>query len=107
MSIPDQLPFAVLGFDLMVSSVAFLAYALDKSAAKNHQRRIRENTLHLLALIGGWPGALAAQRLLRHKSSKASFQIVFWITVVLNCCALGLLFSAPRAETLRALLAAA
>jgi uncharacterized membrane protein YsdA (DUF1294 family) len=38
----------------------------------------------MLSLIGGWPGAMVAQQLFRHKSSKASFQVVFWITVVLN-----------------------
>lgn len=44
--------------------------------------------LHLLALIGGWPGALIAQRVFRHKSRKPSFRIVFLFTVVVNCAAL-------------------
>ena len=51
-------------------------------------RRTPENTLHLVAVFGGWPGALVAQDLFRHKSSKASFQVVFWLTVVVNCGAL-------------------
>lgn len=65
-----KLPVAVLGLYLVASAVTYVAYALDKSAAKNDQRRTPERTLHLFALVGGWPGALAAQRLLRHKSKE-------------------------------------
>ena len=72
-----RLPSAVLGVYLATSVLAFVAYALDKSAAKRDQRRTQESTLHLFALLGGWPGALAAQRLLRHKSVKVSFQATF------------------------------
>lgn len=101
-----RLPFAVLGLYLGASIIAFMAYALDKSAAINNQWRTQESTLHLFGLIGGWPGALAAQRLLRHKSKKASFQGVFWTTVVLNCCGFGWLFSSSGAEALRSILGA-
>jgi len=68
-----------------VASVAcFIAYALDKSAARKGRRRTPERTLLLLGLAGGWPGGLAAQQLLRHKSSKTSFLAKFWFTVLLN-----------------------
>ena len=72
--------FAVLGLSL----AAFMAYAFDKSAAVSGRWRTAENTLHLFALAGGWPGALLAQQLLRHKTSKPGFVGVFWITVALN-----------------------
>ncbi len=88
-ALAGRLPMAVLGWYLVASLVAFSAYALDKSAARNDRWRTRESTLHLFALVGGWPGALAAQRRLRHKSSKRSFQIGFWVTVILNCGALA------------------
>lgn len=73
----------------IASVITFLAYAQDKHAAQHNRWRTKENTLHSLALVGGWPGALLAQKLLRHKSSKASFQRVFWATVVVNVVAVG------------------
>jgi len=82
------------GFDTRVlivyavaSVLAFLAYGFDKAAAIERRWRTSEQTLHLLALVGGWPGALIAQQWLRHKTSKASFIAVFWFTVLLNVAA--------------------
>lgn len=68
----------------VASLLAFMAYALDKSAAIQGRWRISESSLHVLSLACGWPGALLAQQLLRHKSSKRSFQTTYWGTVVLN-----------------------
>ena len=95
-----RLPFVVFGLYLVASAIAFGAYALDKSAARNDQWRTQESTLHFFALVGGWPGALAAQRLLRHKSRKQSFHIVFWFTVALNCGVLGWLMTPAGNEAL-------
>jgi uncharacterized membrane protein YsdA (DUF1294 family)/cold shock CspA family protein len=88
-----RLPAAVLGLYGVASAVTFIVYACDKSAASRNAWRTPENTLHGLALAGGWPGAMAAQKLLRHKSAKKSFLISFWGTVVLNCGLLGWLLS--------------
>lgn len=106
-AVAGRLPVAILALYLAASLIAFFAYAFDKSAAERSQWRTRESTLHLFALLGGWPGALAAQRLLRHKSAKISFQATFWATVVLNCGALGWLFSPSGARTLQSVLGAA
>jgi len=102
-----RLPVAVLALYLAASVVAFFAYLFDKSAARKNNWRTQESTLHLFALVGGWPGALAAQRLLRHKSAKASFQAAFWVTVALNCGALGWLFSPSGTRTFLSVLGAA
>lgn len=64
-----------------LSALTFLAYAIDKTRASRGLWRIPENQLHLLSLAGGWPGALAAQQLLRHKNAKTEFQSVFWASV--------------------------
>lgn len=69
---------------VVASIVAFVAYAVDKARASRNAWRIPEANLHLIALCGGWPGALAAQHLLRHKNRKQEFQVTFWGTVVLN-----------------------
>jgi uncharacterized membrane protein YsdA (DUF1294 family)/cold shock CspA family protein len=67
-----------------MSLATFVAYAIDKSAARRTVWRTPESTLHFLALAGGWPGALLAQQFLRHKSTKTEFRSVFWGTVILN-----------------------
>lgn len=72
-----------------MSLLTFLAYWGDKRAAQKGDRRTPESTLHMLALLCGWPGALIAQRLLRHKSVKQSFRLVFWGTVMLNVALLA------------------
>jgi uncharacterized membrane protein YsdA (DUF1294 family)/cold shock CspA family protein len=99
-----KLPVSVLGLYLGASAVAYIAYLLDKSAARTDQWRTKESTLHLFGLVGGWPGALLAQSILRHKSKKQSFQVVFWATVVLNCTALGWAFTPSGSKSLRMLL---
>ena len=71
----------------MVSIVTFFAYAFDKTAAVRGNWRTRENTLLGLGFLCGWPGALLAQKGLRHKSTKQSFRTRFWITVLLNLLA--------------------
>jgi len=78
---------------LAASLVTFIAYAIDKSAARKGRWRTQEGTLQMLALVGGWPGALVAQSVLRHKSRKKPFQVTFWVIVVLNCGALAWLLT--------------
>jgi uncharacterized membrane protein YsdA (DUF1294 family)/cold shock CspA family protein len=96
-----KLPSAFLGLYLGASAVAFLAYAADKSAARKNARRTRESTLHILGLVGGWPGALVAQQVLRHKSKKASFRKTFWATVLINCGVLVWCLTPSAAKVLR------
>lgn len=69
---------------LIASSLAFATYGIDKAAAIGGWWRIPEAFLHLLGFVGGWPGALVAQRVFRHKSGKVSFQVAFWIVAALN-----------------------
>jgi len=63
------------------SIAAFAAYAADKSQAEAEGRRLPERVLHVLEAMGGWPGALVAQRQFRHKTRKVRFQIIFWLIV--------------------------
>jgi len=80
---------AVLGVYVLSSIVLFAVYGMDKAAARKGLRRVPEFNLHVVALLGGWPGALVAQRVFHHKTRKQPFQTIFWCTVVANCAALA------------------
>ena len=75
-------PIAVASFIISLMTVSL--YSLDKHAALTDQQRVPEASLHIAALLGGWPGALIARPLLRHKTSKNRFIIFFWMSVVVN-----------------------
>lgn len=74
------LPAWLLGVNL----VTFGAYAYDKASARHGSRRIPERILQLLALLGGSPAALLAQRVYRHKTAKFTFQLTFWMILVVQ-----------------------
>lgn len=85
---------------LAISLVTYVVYGIDKSAAQSGAWRTSESTLHMMSIIGGWPGALIAQQVLRHKSRKEEFRFVFWVTVVVNCGVFGWLLTAGGKELL-------
>ncbi len=70
-----------------MSGLSYVLYAHDKGAAERNAWRTPESHLHLVDLLGGWPGALAAQQRYRHKTAKPSFQFVFWSSVAANIAA--------------------
>ncbi|MBC7836101.1 MAG: DUF1294 domain-containing protein [Phycisphaerales bacterium] len=74
----------LLAYHALASVVAFAAYGLDKRAACRDRRRTPERALHGMSLLGGWPGALVAMRVFRHKRQKAAFARVFWVTVAVH-----------------------
>lgn len=85
----EELPVTLLVVYSLFSGVAFLMYGADKSAAEQGRWRTSESTLHTIALMGGWPGALVARRVFRHKTVKQPFRTIFWFTVIANCVALA------------------
>ena len=78
------LPPAVPLLYAAASATTFTVYRIDERAAVRGAHRTPEDTLLAASLLGGWPGALVAQQTLRHKSRKASFQLLFWVTVAIN-----------------------
>lgn len=93
----DALPVLLLASYGLFSAMAFLVYRADKSAAEQGRRRTPESTLHTIALVGGWPGALLARQVFRHKTIKQPFRTIFWVTVIANCLALAwIMYEAPR-----------
>ena len=81
---------AIVALYLVLSVVAFVMYAVDKSAARSAgRRRIPERTLLVVSVLGGWPGSIVAQRTFRHKTRKASFRRAFLVTMVINIAVVG------------------
>lgn len=93
----------LIGIYLLASLVAVVLYRLDKAAARRDRRRIRESTLHLVAVMGGWPGALLARRWFRHKTRKQPFGVILWGCVALNVGLLAWLATSDSASGLRQL----
>ncbi|AZP72213.1 DUF1294 domain-containing protein [Pseudomonas poae] len=75
------IPLAAYG---VVSLIAFFLYWSDKRKAQTDRWRTPENILHAVELAGGWPGALIAQQVFRHKTRKVSYQVLFWVIVLLH-----------------------
>ncbi len=78
-----------LGIVFVMSLVCFVAYGWDKNRAATGGRRVPERTLHILSLLGGWPGAFLGQQHFRHKTKKLTFLIVFWCVVLLHVATVG------------------
>ncbi|NMF90984.1 cold shock and DUF1294 domain-containing protein [Aromatoleum petrolei] len=95
-----KVPGWVAGLYLGTSVVCYVVYAADKRAATADRWRVSEDTLLGLGLIGGWPGAIVAQQVVRHKSNKATFRAKFWVTVIVNVLAFLVLSSPLRAMLL-------
>jgi uncharacterized membrane protein YsdA (DUF1294 family) len=75
------IPLAAYG---IVSVLAFFLYWSDKRKARFDHWRTPENVLHAVEFAGGWPGALLAQQVFRHKTRKVSYQLVFWFIVLMH-----------------------
>lgn len=73
---------------VIASLLCFVAYGWDKLQASHGKRRVPESTLHRLELIGGWPGALLAQRCFRHKTRKSKYQLSFRMAIAIHVMSL-------------------
>ena len=78
------LSWVPLAVYVIASLVGFGAITLDKRFAQEKMWRIPEASLHLIELLGGWPGSGAAQRMVRHKTQKMSYQVTFWVIAAVH-----------------------
>ncbi len=88
-------PHWVIALYLAMSILCFVGYWIDKSAAVHGRWRVPEATLLIPGLLGGWPGAIVAQQVFRHKTRKTAFRVQFWTSVGLNVILFVLLTSRP------------
>ena len=79
-----QVPVFVVYIYLFASIATFLVYGWDKWQAKKEQWRVPEKWLHTFEVLGGWPGGILGQLFFRHKTSKFSYQIIFWLIVSIH-----------------------
>ena len=81
---------------LLINAATYILYWLDKRAAIQRSWRISEYTLLMSGLAGGTLAAIAAQEILRHKTSKPIFRLKFWAVTVLQ---VGVLIFKPALFT--------
>lgn len=94
--------FTVPLFYLEASLFTYWLYQIDKKlAASGQHSRLPEESLQMFSLIGGWPGALLAQKRLHHKLHKAPFQREFRFVIYGNSCFLLWLLSEPGSDFLQ------
>lgn len=77
-------PTFMISYLLLISGTAYSLYALDKVVSNHSRWQIPESLFHLTSILGGWPGAVLAQSLLRHKPISPSFNACFWLSVLLS-----------------------
>jgi uncharacterized membrane protein YsdA (DUF1294 family) len=73
---------------LAINAATFALFAWDKRAARAHRWRVPESHLLVAAGLGGSPAAVVARLALRHKSSKRSFSVAFWVLLAAQWIAL-------------------
>ena len=79
----------LISYFIAINITTFLLYGYDKNISSTEKVRVPERTLHKLALLGGSPAGLFAQRLFRHKTLKGSFQTIYWVIVVFQIGVIG------------------
>jgi uncharacterized membrane protein YsdA (DUF1294 family)/cold shock CspA family protein len=80
---------ALIAYLLAINFTTFVLYGYDKFISNTEKLRVPELNLQLLALLGGSPSALMAQKFFRHKTIKGTFQVIYWVIVVLQIVLLG------------------
>jgi len=70
---------------LAIASLAtFVLFGVDKAQAQRDGLRVPENLLHLVSLVGGFPGGFAGRAVFHHKTRKSSFTLVLWISLLIH-----------------------
>lgn len=77
-------PHPLAAWLLLANALTLMIYGVDKLAACKGWRRVPEFTLLVFGIVGGWPGAVAGQKLFRHKTQKQPFKTWFIASVLVN-----------------------
>lgn len=74
---------------------AFFVFFIDKVTAPKNGLRLPEMLSYFLAIIGGGPGIIAGMHLFRHKTRKASFQLIITLIFFVELMVVKLILWAP------------
>ncbi len=81
-----------LGLLVGINLATFIVYGWDKSCARRKAWRVPENTLHVLAALGGSPGAAIGQLAFRHKTADRKFRLIFFAIVIVQAALVAVWF---------------
>ncbi|EJO5346747.1 DUF1294 domain-containing protein [Clostridium botulinum] len=71
---------------ILLNLLGFLYMYIDKEKAKANKWRIKENTLFLIALMGGSIGSYVGMKLFRHKTKHAKFKYGIPFIILVQIC---------------------
>lgn len=74
----------IIIYIIVINLISFFAMFLDKRKAKYGRWRIPEQTLLILALIGGSIGGIIGMYTFRHKTQKLRFSVGFPVIFILQ-----------------------
>lgn len=80
----EKITLYIMIYLIIINLIAFIAMYLDKRKARYGKWRIPEQSLFILALIGGSIGAIIGMYTFRHKTKKYRFSIGFPVILILQ-----------------------
>ena len=93
MEISNHVLVIALGYLAVISPVTVIVTVYDKIAAKKAPKhRIRENTLLLLAILGGGLAEYITMLLIRHKTRHKKFMIGLPVIILAEALSIALLY---------------
>ena len=83
----------VIMYLIAINLITFFAMYLDKRKAKYGKWRISEQTLLILAIIGGSIGGIIGMYMFRHKTKKLRFTVGFPLVLILQIILIFLIWN--------------
>lgn len=77
---------------LICSFLLFVIMGFDKQRAIKGQWRIKEATLLVIGVIGGFFGGLLGMKAFHHKTKKLYFWLIYLLSLILHICILMLAY---------------
>lgn len=89
----ESVSYFILGYITVMSIIGFVTMGIDKYKAKAKQWRIPENTLLLVAFIGGGIGTALGMKSFRHKTKHPKFTLLVPLSAIIYAVIVGYLIN--------------